>query len=86
MLLWKGDGSALLARLVGLSERIQTLRFSPDGTRLAAAGGRPAQMGEIQVWDVAKRKLLAQRADRLRHRLRRELVARRQDDLLRLLG
>ncbi len=57
VLLWKSDGSELLARLVGLSERIQTVRFSPDGKKLAAAGGRPAQMGEIQIWDVAKRAL-----------------------------
>src|SRR5688500_6658402 len=57
VLLWKSDGSALVARLIGLSERIQSIRFSPDGKRLAAAGGRPAQMGEIQIWDVAKRTL-----------------------------
>jgi mono/diheme cytochrome c family protein len=58
VLLWKADGSEMLARLVGLSERIQTVRFSPDGTRLAAAGGRPAQMGEVQIWDVEKRTLV----------------------------
>jgi WD40 repeat protein len=57
VLLWKADGSELLARLVGLSERVQTVRFSPDGKKLAACGGRPAQMGEIQIWDVAKREL-----------------------------
>jgi WD40 repeat protein len=57
VLLWKADGSELLARLVGLSERVQTVRFSPDGKRLAACGGRPAQMGEIQIWDVEKRRL-----------------------------
>lgn len=44
-------------RLVGMSERVQTVRFSPDGKRLAAAGGLPGRMGEIQVWDVAKGKL-----------------------------
>jgi len=58
VLLWKSDGSELVARLVGLSERIQSVRFSPDGKKLAAGGGRPAQMGEIQIWDVEKRKLL----------------------------
>lgn len=57
VLLWKPDGSELLARLIGMSERIQTVRFSPDGKRLAACGGRPAQMGEIQIWDVEKRAL-----------------------------
>ena len=58
VLLWKSDGSELLARLIGLSERIQTVRFSPDGKRLAACGGRPAQMGEVQIWDVEKRRLV----------------------------
>jgi WD40 repeat protein/mono/diheme cytochrome c family protein len=45
------------ARLVGLSERIQSLRFSPDGKLLAAAGGLPGRMGEVQIWDVAKKRL-----------------------------
>src|SRR5687767_13759432 len=31
--------------------------FSPDGKLLAAAGGRPARMGEVQIWDVEKRVL-----------------------------
>jgi WD40 repeat protein/mono/diheme cytochrome c family protein len=57
VLLWKADGSELLARLIGMSERIQTVRFSPDGKKLAACGGRPAQMGEVQIWDVEKRAL-----------------------------
>jgi WD40 repeat protein/mono/diheme cytochrome c family protein len=57
VLLWKADGSEMLARLIGLSERIQKVQFSPDGKRLAACGGRPAQMGEIQIWDLEKQKL-----------------------------
>jgi WD40 repeat protein len=58
VLLWKADGSELMGRLVGLSERIESLAFSPDGKRLAVSGGRPSRMGEVQVWDVAKRKLV----------------------------
>jgi WD40 repeat protein/mono/diheme cytochrome c family protein len=58
VLLWKNNGSELVGRLVGLSERVESLAFSPDGKRLAVTGGHPARMGEVQVWDVAKRKLL----------------------------
>src|SRR6266566_1004154 len=47
----------LVARLIGLSERVQSLRFSPDGQFLAVAGGDPARLGEVQVWNVEKRKL-----------------------------
>ena len=57
VLLYDQDGAELAGRLIGLSERIQSLRFSPDGQWLAVAGGDPARLGEIQVWDVAKRKL-----------------------------
>jgi WD40 repeat protein/mono/diheme cytochrome c family protein len=57
VLLHKADGSGLVARLIGLSERIQSLRFSPDGKLLAVAGGSPGRFGEVQVWDVRKRKL-----------------------------
>ena len=57
VLIWKADGSTLVARLVGLSERIESVRFSPDGTRLAVTGGLPGRMGEVQVWDVAAKKL-----------------------------
>ncbi|MBI5766472.1 MAG: hypothetical protein HZA93_01665 [Verrucomicrobia bacterium] len=57
VLLHKADGSGLVARLIGLSERIESVRFSPDGSRLAVAGGLPARMGEVQVWDLAARKL-----------------------------
>ncbi len=57
VLLHKADGSGLVARLIGLSERIESARFSPDGKFLAVTGGQPARMGEVQVWDVETRKL-----------------------------
>jgi WD40 repeat protein/mono/diheme cytochrome c family protein len=57
VLLHKADGTGLVARLIGLSERIQSVAFSPDGKSLAVTGGDPCLFGEIQVWDVAARKL-----------------------------
>ena len=57
VILHKADGSTVVARLVGESERIQAVAFSPDGKLLAIAGGTPARFGEIQVWDVAKKSL-----------------------------
>jgi WD40 repeat protein len=56
-LLHKGDGTGLVARLVGLAERVQSLAFSPDGKWLAVTGGNPGRFGEIQLWDVSKKKL-----------------------------
>lgn len=45
-------------RLVGLSERIESVRFSPDGMRLAVAGGSPGRFGEVQIWDVESGELI----------------------------
>jgi WD40 repeat protein len=56
-LLHKSDGSGLVARLVGLSERIESVSFSPDGKKLGITGGQPGRMGEVQIWDVEKKKL-----------------------------
>ena len=58
VLLHKADGSGIADRLIGLSERIESVRFSPDGKRLAVTGGQPGRLGEVQVWDVDKRELL----------------------------
>ena len=44
-------------RLIGVSQRIESVRFSPNGSKVAVAGGLPGRMGEIQVWDVAKQSL-----------------------------
>ena len=55
VLIHKADGSALVARLIGMSERIEKVSFSPDGTRLAVAAGNPGRIGELQVWERASR-------------------------------
>lgn len=55
ILLHKAAGG-LVARLPGLSERIHTLVFSPDGKTLAAVGGSPARFGELQIWDAVAQK------------------------------
>jgi WD40 repeat protein len=52
------DGSQRVGRLIGASERVQSVSFSPDGTKLAVAAGQPGRRGEIQIWDVPQRKLL----------------------------
>ncbi|MBL9128651.1 MAG: hypothetical protein JNL97_13435, partial [Verrucomicrobiales bacterium] len=57
VLVHRADGNGLVARLVGLSERVQSVRFSPDGHFLAVAGGNPSRLGEIQIWDVPTREL-----------------------------
>ncbi len=57
VLLWEvaadGRAATLASRLVGMSERIQAVAFSPDGTKLAAVGGSPGRFGEVQLWNVA---------------------------------
>ena len=57
VLIYKADGSGLVSRLVGLSERIESAAFSSDGKELAVAGGSPGRFGEIQIWNVAEKKL-----------------------------
>ena len=58
ILVHKSDGSEIVARLLGKSERIIGLRFTPDGKTLVAVGGTPARFGEVQVWDLESRTLL----------------------------
>jgi WD40 repeat protein len=57
ILLHNTDGSGIAARLLGISDRIHSLHFTAEGKRLVAVGGTPARFGEVQVWDVAARKL-----------------------------
>lgn len=57
VLLFSADGSQRIARLIGQSERIEAVKFSPDSKLLVIAGGSPARLGELQVWDVSQKKL-----------------------------
>ncbi len=52
VILHKGDGSEIVARLLGGSPRLESLAFSDDGLFLATAGGSPAQWGEVQIWNL----------------------------------
>jgi hypothetical protein len=45
------DGQTI-RELKGHADVIHNLQFSPNGKMLAAAGGPPAQQGEIKIWDV----------------------------------
>lgn len=44
-------------RLIGMSPRINTVRFDPAGKRLAAVGGTPGVRGELQIWDIESSEL-----------------------------
>lgn len=47
-----------IGKLTGHANQVRAVAFSPDGKLLAAAGGNPAQFGEVKIWDVAERKEL----------------------------
>ena len=57
VLLIDPDRQLVVNRLIGLSSRIEAIKFSPDGQRLAVAGGVPGEFGEIQIWHVADAEL-----------------------------
>jgi WD40 repeat protein len=57
ILLHDVERGAITARLVGISERLNSIAFSGDGTSLIAAGGTPARFGEVQIWDIASARL-----------------------------
>jgi WD40 repeat protein len=58
VLLYSAKDFRLVARLVGISERINAVAFSPNGERLAVAGGSPGRFGEVQVWNPKKEDLV----------------------------
>jgi len=59
VLLYNSGGSDLIGRLVGESPRVESLAFSSDGKLLAVAGGAPSVFGEVQIWNVPDKKLIA---------------------------
>lgn len=69
VLLHRSDGTGLIGRLVGASDRIESLAFSPVGKEggegghgglplLAAVGGSPGRFGEVQFWNPETRALV----------------------------
>jgi Tol biopolymer transport system component/mono/diheme cytochrome c family protein len=50
--------SKVVETLSGHADVVRALAFTPDGTKLAAAGGLPARSGEIKVWDAQTHRLL----------------------------
>jgi len=58
VLLYSAKDFKLVSRLVGISERINAIAFSPNGERLAVAGGSPGRFGEVQVWNHKKEDLI----------------------------
>ncbi len=52
-LILDSTSGAVVARLIGQSERIETVRFSPDGSRVLIVGGNPGRTGEFQIWKTA---------------------------------
>ena len=48
----------ILATLSGHTDYVRSIAFSPDGKRIAAAGGAPQLFGEIRIWDVQSHQLL----------------------------
>jgi WD40 repeat protein len=58
ILLYDTETYELKTRLIGISERVQSIAYSPDGKKLAAVGGAPGRFGEVQVWNPEMEKLL----------------------------
>jgi WD40 repeat protein len=60
VIVWNRKTPWTLERIIGtgdaislLSDRVNAVKFSPDGLSLASGGGEPTRGGEIKLWDVA---------------------------------
>jgi WD40 repeat protein len=51
-LILRTDNWSLHKRLVGLSPRVESIRYSPDGKWLAVAAGEQGVSGELQIWNA----------------------------------
>jgi len=58
ILLYDSSTYSLQSRLIGISERVQSIAYSSDGKKLAAVGGAPGRFGEVQIWNPETEKLL----------------------------
>jgi hypothetical protein len=54
--IWEATSGKLLRRLPGLAQRTQGLAYSPDGSLLAVAGGKPGESGELALVDPKGKK------------------------------
>ncbi len=58
------SGGWVLARTLGgekgdiFADRVNAVRFSPDGQWLAAGGGEPSRAGDISLWEVSTGRLV----------------------------
>jgi dipeptidyl aminopeptidase/acylaminoacyl peptidase len=50
------DDRKWIATLDGHADLVRAVAFSPDGNRLAVAGGPSGRFGEIKIWDVQRPK------------------------------
>ncbi len=56
-LIFKTESWQLSKRLVGMSPRLESIAYSPDGKWIAIAAGEPGVRGELQVWNNETKEL-----------------------------
>ena len=59
LLAWNVSDGSLARRIPNLTQRIFSIGFSPDGSRLAVAGGEPGRSGEVRLVDWASGEVTA---------------------------